>query len=171
MKGTSQNWFKEERSEIRNFYSDPEHKYLSNMQILDKPIIIAHIEFFSSEAAYQSCKFSDIETKRLISQMPPKKSKVFAKEQFDLKGKDHILDSSFMPNRLKYMQSIVLKKFENNPELLDKLISTNDKTLIEGNWWKDNYWGVDHKTGWGANNLGIILMNTRIKLCGLCHDW
>ncbi|WAW11852.1 hypothetical protein nACB2_079 [Acinetobacter phage nACB2] len=46
MKSTSQDWYKEEHSEIRNFYDNADNKYLSNMQVLDKPIIIAHIEFF-----------------------------------------------------------------------------------------------------------------------------
>lgn len=41
------------------------------------------------------------------------------------------------------------------------LLDTGNKTLKEGNYWKDLYWGVDLRTGEGENHLGKILMQLR----------
>ena len=35
--------------------------------------------------------------------------------------------------------------------------------LVEGNYWKDTFWGVDEKLG-GKNHLGRILMEIREEL-------
>ena len=60
-----------------------------------------------------------------------------------------------------FMYDLVREKFSQNPKLLDKLIQTEGKKLIHGNWWKDFYWGVDSITGEGKNRLGEILMRFR----------
>ena len=56
------------------------------------------------------------------------------------------------------MKNLLLIKFKNS-ELRDKLISTNDKELIEGNTWRDTFWGVYR--GKGKNILGKLLMSVR----------
>ena len=44
------------------------------------------------------------------------------------------------------------------------LVATGDAIVIEGNTWRDTYWGVDLKTGEGENHLGKILMRVRSEL-------
>jgi len=60
------------------------------------------------------------------------------------------------------MADIVYQKFLQNPELRDKLLATNDAYLVEGNNWKDTYWGICN--GVGENWLGRILMIVRHAL-------
>lgn len=46
------------------------------------------------------------------------------------------------------------------------LLATKDRLLIEGNDWNDTFWGVDLKSGTGANWLGFLLMARRAQLRG-----
>lgn len=56
------------------------------------------------------------------------------------------------------MLNLVRQKFQDQ-HLQEKLLSTGQQRLIEGNWWGDQYWGVCK--GKGENRLGIILMQVR----------
>lgn len=77
-------------------------------------------------------------------------------------------------DEVKYsiMNNIVYNKFNQHKDLRDKLLSTGDAQLIEGNYWHDNTWGVcncDKCAGMKGsngnnNNLGKILMDVREKL-------
>ncbi len=66
--------------------------------------------------------------------------------------------------KLIIMGKIVYTKFTQNKALAEKLLTTDNAELIEGNWWSDTYWGVctnkkyDHV---GENYLGKILMFVR----------
>lgn len=65
--------------------------------------------------------------------------------------------------KLQLMERLLLKKFDNNhPQPQQMLLSTGDEELIEGNYWKDTYWGVCN--GVGENHLGKLLMKIREKL-------
>ncbi|MGM9936950.1 MAG: NADAR domain-containing protein [Candidatus Ornithomonoglobus sp.] len=59
---------------------------------------------------------------------------------------------------------IVKAKFEQNPELAQKLLAAGEQGLIEGNKWRDTYWDVNMKTGIGEDHLGKILMRVREEL-------
>lgn len=60
------------------------------------------------------------------------------------------------------MWSLLVQKFsEENQELMDKLLETGDEELIEGNTWKDVFWGYDVNLKQGKNNLGKMLMKIR----------
>ncbi len=63
--------------------------------------------------------------------------------------------------KLDIMKWGVDQKFK-NIELSELLLSTGDQELVEGNYWKDFYWGVCN--GVGENNLGKILMIVRDEL-------
>lgn len=63
---------------------------------------------------------------------------------------------------LSIMEQLVYEKFSQSDELKDKLINTNNKKLIEGNYWKDTYWGVCN--GVGDNHLGKILEKVRERI-------
>ena len=65
--------------------------------------------------------------------------------------------------KLQVMRKLLIKKFS-NPELKNKLLDTGDALLIEGNWWRDTYWGVCNRTDIGDNHLGKLLMEVRDEL-------
>ena len=65
--------------------------------------------------------------------------------------------------KLEFMNWGVREKFKNNT-LKELLLSTGDEELIEGNTWKDTFWGVCN--GKGKNHLGKILMEVRRELRG-----
>jgi ribA/ribD-fused uncharacterized protein len=72
------------------------------------------------------------------------------------------------PNiKLKIMLKGVREKFDQNPILIEKLIETGNKEIIEGNYWHDNYWGNCYCDKClsikGKNKLGKILMLLRAK--------
>jgi ribA/ribD-fused uncharacterized protein len=62
------------------------------------------------------------------------------------------------------MKAGLCAKFTKHEDLKQKLIATFPAMLIEGNRWKDTYWGFDYNLGLGQNRLGIILMELRTVL-------
>lgn len=65
--------------------------------------------------------------------------------------------------KIEVMNYGVREKFKN--ELLKtQLLETGNEELIEGNYWKDFFWGVCD--GKGENHLGKILMEVRKELKG-----
>lgn len=71
---------------------------------------------------------------------------------------------------LVIMESLVRQKFTKYSDLRSKLLSTSDIQLIEGNTWRDKFYGAvwdSKKSEWvGENHLGQILMKIRSEL----HD-
>ena len=66
---------------------------------------------------------------------------------------------SWLKNRLDIIYKIIMCKFEQHPELLEKLINTGLRSLV--NISKDSeFWGIGYD-GLGENNLGKILMKIR----------
>ena len=64
------------------------------------------------------------------------------------------------------MLKALREKFE-HPKLRTMLLATGDETLVEGNHWHDNYWGVcscDKCKGIGKNKLGQLLMKVREEI-------
>jgi predicted NAD-dependent protein-ADP-ribosyltransferase YbiA (DUF1768 family) len=57
------------------------------------------------------------------------------------------------------MWEILQAKFAQHPDLVAKLIATEDEEIVEGNTWNDKFWGVCD--GEGMNHLGIMLMAIR----------
>ena len=55
-------------------------------------------------------------------------------------------------------------KFKPGTKLCEMLLATDPAELIEGNHWRDRYWGVDLKTGEGKNRLGVLLMQLRSEI-------
>ena len=62
------------------------------------------------------------------------------------------------------MLDVVRAKFDQHPDLAQKLLATGDEELVEGNDWGDIYWGV--YKGHGKNMLGKIRMRVRAELRG-----
>jgi len=79
----------------------------------------------------------------------------------------NILKENWFDINLKIIEDVNYIKFTSYPDLKEKLISTGDHILIEGNYWGNNFWGmIKNKDGvWqGRNELGKILMKIREKL-------
>ena len=62
--------------------------------------------------------------------------------------------------KLDVMRNCVREKFLQNSHLMLQLVSTGNAELIEGNTWRDRFWGKT-KDGIGSNHLGLILMSLR----------
>lgn len=112
----------------------------------------------NSEAAFQSAKSLDPSVRDTFCEL----TGVVAKRA----GKRVDLRSDWQEVKVGIMQEIVRAKFEQNPDLLQKLLDTGDAELVEGNSWHDTFWGVDQFTGEGENHLGRILMLIRAELGG-----
>ena len=112
------------------------------------------IKYKNSEAAFQAAKTLNLTMRKKISNYNPSEAK---KE-----GRRLLLRPDWEESKDRIMEEIVRAKFKQNPELKSKLLATGSATLIEGNTWKDIYWGTCQ--GKGENKLGKILMKIREEL-------
>jgi len=82
-------------------------------------------------------------------------------------GKKVVLRPDWEQIKEAVMFDLLRQKFE-EPQMCEKLRSTGGQSLIEGNWWHDNYWGScrcpEHKGRVGKNRLGFLLMKLRDTL-------
>lgn len=152
---------------IDNFMG--EYRWLSNFHLCD--ILYEGILYPSTEHAYQAAKSLYIETRKLFS----KDTKPNAWNETVLgpwrpltcgeakrKGRKILIRDDWEQIKLKVMFDINIEKYKDD-YLSDKLVDTRGCELIEGNTWKDTYWGVCN--GVGQNNLGKILMQIRDIHC------
>ena len=132
-----------------------QYNWLSNMyhcQITDTN----GIKYNSVETAYQAskCKF-DTDKRQFININPYEAKKL---------GKYITLIDNWDKMKIAVMYKLVLIKFTENSDLMNKLINTGTEDLIEGNTWNDKFWGVDLRTFTGDNWLGKIIMQVRQSL-------
>jgi ribA/ribD-fused uncharacterized protein len=127
-----------------------EYRFLSNFWPCN--FTYAGFEWNSSEHAYQAMKKQDIEYWNQIRSKTAGGAKKL--------GSKVEKDASFNSNRINYMRSILVAKFYQNPDLLEKLQATAPHDLIEGNSWGDVFWG-QCPIGTGSNHLGKLLMELR----------
>jgi ribA/ribD-fused uncharacterized protein len=127
------------------------YRFLSNFY----PAQIRHegIVYPTAEHAYQASKTDDMRARARVAKL---KGPLQAKNA----GRGLPLPSDWNSTRRHVMQNIVTKKFAQNPDLVERLLHTGMKHLIEGNEWGDTYWGVT-TDGDGLNILGRILMDVR----------
>ena len=112
--------------------------------------------YASAEHAYQAAKTLDPTEHDAIKSAP---SASVAKNM----GKGAALRERWATLRIPIMIQVVRAKFS-VPHMRRLLLSTADYELVEGNYWHDTFWGVDAKTGKGANVLGRILMQVRAEI-------
>lgn len=129
-----------------------EYYFLSNFY--NAPIAYKGILYQNSEAAFQAQKCLNDNEKLMFSTLSPYDAKRL--------GRNVALRSDWESIKFSVMQEIVDAKFDQNPDIANKLIMTNNEYLEEGNNWGDKIWGTIN--GIGANNLGKILMQTRERL-------
>lgn len=131
---------------------DGEFSFLSNFY--ESPVKYRGHIFGSAEAAFQAQKCQDASLIKSFCGLSPSESK--------RKGRHVTLRKDWEEVKDGIMYDIVFSKFSQNETLKYKLLSTGSEELVEGNWWKDTYWGVCN--GVGENKLGHILMEVREKL-------
>ena len=113
------------------------------------------LEYCSAEVAFQASKCKD-----------EKERKVFAGCSTDkavLKGKDLMPYAGWKESQINIMESILQAKFEQPPVLMQKLVETGNRVLLNGNNKQESFWGIDLYSWIGENHLGRILMNIRDK--------
>lgn len=123
------------------------YRFLSNFW--DCPVTYNNITYLNAESSYQAQKCPNI-------------AHSFANlSAYDAKKLAYnvAVFPDWEETKLQIMADIVYQKFLQNPELREKLLATGDAVLVEGNKWRDTYWGVCN--GVGENWLGRILMQVR----------
>lgn len=138
-----------EQRAITSFTGD--YRFLSNFYPCS--IVYGGMHFTSLEHAYQASKTLVEEEKKAIQRA---KSPGEAKRL----GRKVTLNPEFNSDfhRVSVMLDLLYRKFQ-NPDLREKLLGTGNAELIEGNNWKDMFWGVYN--GEGKNHLGRSLMQVR----------
>jgi ribA/ribD-fused uncharacterized protein len=130
-----------------------DHEFLSNYH--PSPIEVDGILYATLEHAFHAAKTLKLEEKRAIAA---------AATPGDAKrmGRKVQLRPDWEQAEVGIMGALVRLKFTAHADLRAKLLATGDAELIEGNWWKDTFWGVCR--GQGRNELGKILMKVRSEL-------
>lgn len=129
-----------------------EYSFLSNFY--PSSLAYGEFNFRTVEHAFQASKTSDLKEKmKIMRATTPGKAKKL--------GREIKIREDWEEVKLIIMKELLYKKFLLHKDLRKKLIETEDAILIEGNRWKDTFWGVDLETGKGENNLGKLLMEVR----------
>lgn len=135
-----------------------EYAFLSNFYIC--PVTYKGRTFTSSEAAYHAEKCVKELDKDAFVGIEPDASKKL--------GRKVAIRPDWEAVKEHIMYEIVTAKFEQNPDLAERLLATENAYLMEGNWWRDQFWGVYPESGNpgvdGLNVLGQILMRVRATL-------
>lgn len=136
---------------IINFRNTP----LSNMAFCN--VVFNGKTFRSVEHAYMAAKApDDLEwQKYCLTTVSP----------YDVKKKSRSvqLRPDWEAVKLDVMWQLLWQKFH-VPAFAAYLKSTGDEELIEGNTWKDTFWGYDTNLKRGKNMLGFYLMEIRKTL-------
>lgn len=130
---------------ISSFYF--ENNYLSNF--FESPVEYNGKTYRCAEGAYQAQKNPD---------RADEFTKLKGSDARKL-GKSVELRSDWSQVKDGIMVEVVNAKFQQNRNLMKKLVATGDAELVHGNSWGDTYWGWSG--GKGLNKLGEILMNIR----------
>lgn len=130
--------------------------FLSNFY--EAPVQYDGIVYQNNEAAFQAQKCANPADRQKFAELNPTEARHL--------GRAIPLRKDWEQVKMSVMSEIVRAKFEQNPDLAKKLLSTHDAYLEEGNTWGDRTWGTVN--GAGANHLGRILMEVRkeIETCG-----
>ncbi len=137
-----------------------EYRFLSNFWMV--PVTYEGITYPSSEHAYQAAKSLNPAIREVFFMLD---SPAEAKRM----GQQIIMRPDWEDVRINVMRDIVTAKFEQNEDLMDLLMATKGRDLIEGNTWGDRFWG-QCPLGTGRNELGKILMGIRDDITRIVED-
>lgn len=129
-----------------------EYDFLSNFYF--SPFTYNGINYPTVEHFFQASKATSPEIHQEIAAVPfPSQAKQ--------RGRHIKLRPDWSMIREGVMETGLRQKFEQHPELKEKLLATGDAHLEEGNTWGDKFWGVCY--GEGKNKLGYLLMKLRAE--------
>lgn len=128
------------------------YRFLSNFWLVD--IELDGIIYPSVEHAYQASKTLDKKQREKLLDMTAGQAKRY--------GRKVSIRPDWETIKLKVMEDLVRQKFTISGYLKTMLLETGNEELIEGNPWRDTFWGVCN--GIGNNHLGKIIMNIREEL-------
>lgn len=138
-----------------------EYAFLSNFY--ERAITYNGITYLNSEAAFQAQKTKTESEKLSFTNLSPRDAKALGR-RVNLRN-----DWEVIKDRIMY--EVVKAKFQQNPDLKDKLVATGNAEIVEGNYHHDRYWGVDLTTMQGCNKLGKICEKVREELGGWKRDY
>lgn len=142
---------------IRRFHH--EYAFLSNF--FHSKFIWNDIEWPTVEHAYQAAKCLSVDEFNTILIAPwPGMTKRL--------GRRCLIRDDWESIKMNVMKLCVFHKFNQSPYLMNLLLNTNNKVIIEGNFHGDNFWGrcpPDNELG--KNQLGEILMEYRNEILTL----
>ena len=117
-------------------------------------VVIDKINWQTAEHAYQASKTNDPHWKHRIQN---------ASTAADARrlGRRAPVRPDWEDVKLPFMYAIVSTKFMRS-DMVQMLLNTGHRKLIETNTWRDTFWGVCN--GEGENHLGDILMKIRHQL-------
>lgn len=129
-----------------------EFRFLSNFY----PCTVTYegITYPTTEHAFQAAKTLDIEAREYISRLE-------TAGQAKRSGRNVKIRSDWEEVKLQVMYNICKLKFTKS-NFAQKLLSTREQELVEGNTWNDIFWGKCNSRG--QNNLGKILMKIREEI-------
>ncbi len=130
-----------------------EHAFLSNFH--PSPIPVGNFVAPTVEHAFQAMKTFSGEAVRWVLEAG---TPVAAKRR----GRKVPLRPDWLDVRVSVMEQALRRKFAPGSELAALLLATGDAELVEGNDWRDRFWGVCK--GEGQNHLGRLLMKIRGEL-------
>ncbi len=134
---------------------DGKFRFLSNFYRLSVPLRYEGVSFPTVEHAYQAAKTLNIADREAIARLDtPGAAKRYGRILKPLRPNwDNI--------RIEIMYTLLTEKFK-DPFLRSCLLATGTEELVEGNDWRDRFWGV--YAGEGENHLGQLLMRIRAEL-------
>lgn len=126
--------------------------FLSNFY--DSPLTYEGVHYPTAEHAYQAAKSLDPAMREIVASLGTPADAKRMGRKMDIRPDWEVVKVSVMEEilRIKFA-AIGLKK---------RLLATGDAELIEGNTWRDRFWGVYN--GEGRNELGKALMRVRADL-------
>lgn len=127
-----------------------EYRFLSNFWLCN--IEVEGLTFPSVENAYQAAKSRDDARDAEFTLITPAVAKRLGRKLLIRHDWDRV--------KLTIMRDLLRLKFSDR-ELMNMLRGTGDALLVEGNTWRDTYWGVCAVSGRGENHLGKLLMEIR----------
>ena len=134
-----------------------EYYFLSNMFPCD--VQIGKYHFDCAEAAFQAYKCRDVKRIKDFEHISGFEAKKLGRRLLPKERRE-----DWAQIRIRVMIAVLQAKFAQNPILMERLLETGNAELIEGNTWKDSFWGVYQ--GEGENWLGKLLMGIREEASG-----